>query len=150
MKKIALLFFLFLCAMLLAKKGHAVDTLSSVDLEKDSADIYVFSDIPQHNPEFVGGFIALKEFYKNNIEYPADARAEKIQGTVLVQFLVDVDSTLSNIKVVKGISPSIDKEAIRIVSKMPKWKPGEVQVEKAWKRTKLRYTLPVVFNLTEK
>ena len=79
----------------------------------------------------------------SQIEYPADAQENGIQGRVTVQFLIDVDGSVKDIKVVRGVHPSIDKEAVRVISKSPKWSPGKQRN----KPTKVRYTLPLVFQL---
>ncbi len=76
-------------------------------------------------PSYNGGKQAMFKFIYDNMVYPADAKEKGIQGDVTLKFTVDVDGSLSNIEVVEGLYPSIDAEAVRVVSKMPKWIPGK-------------------------
>lgn len=75
-------------------------------------------------PEFPGGESDLYKFLQNNINYPRFSKEAGITGVVYVEFIVDVDGSLTNIKIAKGVSSDIDQEALRIVKKMPKWIPG--------------------------
>ena len=84
----------------------------------------VVLDFAEVNPEFPGGEEAMGLFIKENFEYPQIAVEMGEQGTVYVEFVVNKDGSIVSEKVVKGVSPSIDKEALRVVKKMPKWKPG--------------------------
>ena len=83
----------------------------------------IFS-IVENEPEYPGGEEALYKFISKNIVYPKSAREKGIQGTVLVEFVVEKDGKLSNIKVIRSADPALDAEAVRVISKMPKWKPG--------------------------
>ena len=98
-------------------------------------------------PTFPGGETKLANYLKSNIKYPADARKNKLSGTVMVSFVVDENGTISNalpIKEVEGdIEHSLAKEAIRVVYNMPKWTPGK---EKG-KAVSVQYNLPVRFEL---
>ena len=75
-------------------------------------------------PSFPGGNGAMIELIKKNIHYPKEAKKDKIQGTVVVSFMVEKDGSVSNIKVFQGVHPLLDKEAVRVIGLMPKWKPG--------------------------
>ena len=75
-------------------------------------------------PEFPGGMGQALTEYLNSREYPADALKDSIEGRVIVEFIIEKDGSITNANVIKGVSPSIDAEAIRIISDMPKWKPG--------------------------
>lgn len=99
----------------------------------------VVLDFAEVNPEFPGGEEAMGLFIKENFEYPQIAVEMGEQGTVYVEFVVNKDGSIVSEKVVKGVSPSIDKEALRVVKKMPKWKPGE----QAGKPVTVRYTIPI-------
>lgn len=98
-------------------------------------------EIVEQNPEFTDG--DLNQWLSKNIEYPTIAAENGIQGRVIVQFVIERDGSATQIKVVRGVDPSLDKEAMRVVSKMPKWKPGMQR----GKPVRFRYTLPVVFRL---
>lgn len=96
-------------------------------------------------PEFPGGTAALMEFIANNLKYPVEAKENGIQGRVTLSFVVDVDGSITDIEVVRGIDPLLDAEAIRIIKSMPKWKPG-MQRGKA---VAVKYTVPVAFRLEQ-
>lgn len=76
-------------------------------------------------PRFVGGKEAMSKYIYSTMKYPQDAKEKGLQGDVQLQFFVDVDGTITNISVVKGVCKSIDDEAVRVVSAMPKWIPGK-------------------------
>ncbi|MDR2918973.1 MAG: energy transducer TonB [Tannerella sp.] len=96
-------------------------------------------------PEFPGGDKALMSYIQEKMVYPKDALKDSIQGRVVVSFIIEKDGSLSSIEVVRGITASLDKEAIRIIRSMPKWKPGE-QRDKV---VRVEYTLPIRFKLPE-
>ena len=97
----------------------------------------------EDGPEFPGGTQALLEYMRTHIRYPADAREQDIQGRVLVVFIVNKDGSIAEPEVVKSVSPSLDEEALRMISTMPKWNPGMQR----GKPVRTRYTLPVNFRL---
>ena len=97
----------------------------------------------EDGPEFPGGTQALLEYMRTHIRYPADAREQDIQGRVLVVFIVNKDGSIAEPEVVKSVSPSLDEEALRLISTMPKWNPGMQR----GKPVRTRYTLPVNFRL---
>ena len=78
-----------------------------------------------------------------NINYPVTAVQNGVQGRVIVQFVVGKTGEISDIKVTRGVDPSLDREAVRVVSAMPKWTPGR----QGGKAVNVRYTLPVTFRL---
>ena len=75
-------------------------------------------------PEFPGGMQALYTFISQKVVYPADAVEQEIQGKVMVQFVVDREGNVKDAVIKQSVSPSLDKEALRVVKSMPKWKPG--------------------------
>lgn len=75
-------------------------------------------------PEFIGGEEALLRWINQNVKYPQIAKDNHVTGRVVVSFIVDVDGTIKDVKVVRSVDPVLDKEAIRVVKSMPKWKPG--------------------------
>lgn len=94
-------------------------------------------------PEFNGGIDAFKKFIMENVKYPAEAANKKIQGKVYVTFDVDVDGKVINATVVRGVSPLLDEEALRVVNAMPAWKPGSIK----GKAVPVSYTVPINFLL---
>ncbi len=98
----------------------------------------------EEKPSFNGG--DANEFSKwvnSRLVYPEIAKENGVQGRVTLQFTVNADGTVSNVKVLRGVDPSLDKEAVRVVSSSPKWKPGK-QRDRA---VKVTYTFPVIFQL---
>ena len=83
------------------------------------------------------------KYLGSNIKYPTISQETGSQGKVIVQFVVDRDGTISNPEVVRGVDPYLDKEAIRVISSMPKWTPG---VQNG-KKVRVEYTVPVSFRL---
>lgn len=101
----------------------------------------VFDQV-EEMPEFPGGMPALIEFLQTNIKYPKDAIKQDVGGRVMVMFVVETDGSISNVRVARKVFPSLDKEAVRVVKAMPKWKPGK---EKG-RPVRVNFTLPVVFS----
>lgn len=99
--------------------------------------------IVEDQPEFPGGTAALLEYLKKNIKYPAICRENNIQGRVLVTFIVNKDGAIVEPEVVKSVNPSLDKEALRVISQMPNWKPGYQR----GKPVRVKFTVPVNFQL---
>ena len=97
------------------------------------------------NPQFPGGQAALVEYLCQNLRYPYDAQRDSIQGRVFVSFVVDKDGSVVCVNVAQSVHPSIDKEAVRVVEGMPKWKPG---MNKG-KNVRVKFTLPITFRLPE-
>lgn len=98
----------------------------------------------EEKPSFNGG--DANEFSKwvnSKLNYPEIAKENGVQGRVTLQFTVNVDGSVSNVKVLRGVDSSLDKEAVRVVSMSPKWKPGK-QRDRA---VKVTYTFPVIFQL---
>lgn len=94
-------------------------------------------------PEYVGGMEAMYSFLKNELQYPEVARNNNIQGTVLLEFVIERDGSVSNVKPLVSLYPECDAEAIRVVKKMPKWKPGE----QMGKPVRCYFNLPIRFTL---
>lgn len=116
------------------------EILSSANDNKDE----IFN-VCEVMPEFEGGLSELMTFLRQNIKYPVSAHKEKIEGRVLVSFVVDKDGSICEANVVKSISPDLDAEALRVVNAMPKWRPGRQN----GKVVRVRYILPISFRLTE-
>lgn len=95
-------------------------------------------------PEFPGGQQALFKYLGDNVKYPVIAQENGIQGRVICQFVVNKDGSIVDIEVVRsGGDPSLDKEAVRVIKSMPKWKPGKQR----GKPVRVKFTLPVNFKL---
>lgn len=109
-----------------------------------TADDNVF-DVVEEAPEFPGGITEMMRYLQNNIKYPLTCYQQGVQGRVIVKFVIDTDGTVVNAEVLKAIDPHLDKEALRVVNTMPKWKPGRQK----GKTVRVRYTLPIHFRLTE-
>ena len=103
----------------------------------------VVFQVVEEMPEFPGGMGEAMKFLGRNIKYPTVAQQAKIEGRVIVQFVVERDGSLSNIHVVRGVSPELDAEAIRVIGLMPKWKPGKQR----GKEVAVKYTVPIIFRL---
>jgi len=99
--------------------------------------------VVENMPEFPGGTQALLQYLKKNIKYPTICQEQGIQGRVVVQFVVNKDGSIVDPEVIKPVNPYLDKEALRVVSTMPKWKPGEQR----GKPVRVKFTLPVQFKL---
>ncbi len=95
-------------------------------------------------PEFPGGQQALFKYLSENVKYPVIAQENGIQGRVICQFVVNKDGSIVDVEVVRsGGDPSLDKEAVRVIKTMPKWKPGKQR----GKPVRVKYTVPVNFKL---
>lgn len=99
--------------------------------------------IVEQYPEFPGGMTEYMKWLTRNLRYPDIARSQKIQGKVVVQFIVNQDGTIADAKVVKSVNPHLDREAMRVIRMMPSWKPG-IQDNKP---CKTMVTVPIVFKL---
>ncbi len=99
--------------------------------------------IVEQYPEFPGGMTEYMKWLTRNLRYPDIARSQKIQGKVVVQFIVNQDGTIADAKVVKSVNPHLDREAMRVIRMMPSWKPG-IQDNKP---CKTMVAVPIVFKL---
>ncbi len=114
-------------------------TLADEEEEDDTQVFFIVEDMP----EFPGGDLALRKFIANSIKYPVIAQENGIEGKVYVTFVVDKDGSVSDAKIARGVDPSIDKEALRVVSNLPRWKPGKQR----GKPVRVSYTVPINFVL---
>ena len=120
------------------KDGNVVGTGRQVQVDENA--IYLVCD---EIPTFPGGMTECMNFISKNIDYPKEAQDNGIQGRVIVQFVVKKDGSITDAKVVRGVDPSLDKEALRIINLMPKWTPGKQR----GKAVNVKYTVPVMFRL---
>ena len=119
-----------------------LDEYDVVEVEPEPEEEEIFM-VVEDQPEFPGGTAALLDYLRKNIKYPAICRENNIQGRVLVSFVVNKDGAIVDPEVVKSVNPSLDKEAVRVISKMPNWKPGSQR----GKPVRVKYTVPVNFRL---
>ena len=110
--------------------------------DEDRPGVYM---IVEQMPEFPGGDKSLFQFIADNTKYPADAKEKGIKGRVFVNFIVEPDGSVSDIRVLRGIGGGCDEEAVRIVESMPKFKPGMQNGE----AVRVSYTVPVIFRLED-
>ena len=112
-------------------------------VEQETEEEQIF-DAPEEQPEFPGGMQALMRFLSLNIQYPQVSRNNGSQGKAIVSFTVNTDGTIQDIELIKSTGDMyLDKEAIRVVGIMPKWKPGRI----AAKPVRVKFALPVNFSL---
>jgi len=130
----------FLIMALMALFGLTTVSAQKTVVAKKNQQVF---DVVEKMPEYPGGQAALFEYLSTNVKYPADAEKQKIQGRVLVTFIVNTDGSITDIEVVKKAFPSLDAEAVRVISGMPKWIPGEQK----GKKVRVKYTIPLSFNL---
>jgi protein TonB len=94
-------------------------------------------------PEFPGGESLLLKYVADSTRYPKDAKTQGIQGKVIVRFMVKADGSVSDVSVLKGVNPSLDKESIRVVKTLPKFTPGELK----GKTVPVWFMIPIQFSL---
>lgn len=100
-------------------------------------------DIVEQMPEYPGGQAALFEFISKNVKYPEDAVKKKVEGKVFVTFVVDTDGKITDVSLMRKVFPSLDAEAIRVISAMPNWIPGKQKGQVV----RVKYTVPIMFRL---
>ena len=103
----------------------------------------LFGEAIEEMASFPGGSVALMQYIKDNVRYPEECQEGAATGRVIVGFTVNEDGSLSDIKVMRSITPKLNKEAIRVVKSMPKWNPAKQN----GKAVKTKYTVPVTFRL---
>jgi TonB family protein len=124
------------------KDQFATDQNSKQDTTNKKSKVF---KVVEQLPEFPGGVEAFGKFLGTNIRYPKDAREKKIQGRDICSFIVEEDGSLSDIKVVKGVSPDIDKESVRVLKLSPNWKAGMQNN----KKVRVQYAVPINYTLAD-
>ena len=125
------------------KKLRSVETVRAIEFKlggKNTSQVY---DMVKDAPEFPGGTKAMMEYLKTNMRYPQIAKENGIQGRVILQFVVDETGKVTDPKILRGVDPALDLEAIRLVEAMPQWTPGKQD----GKAVAVKYTVPVSFKL---
>lgn len=130
----------FLIMALMALFGLTTVSAQKTVVAKKNQQVF---DVVEKMPEYPGGQAALFEYLSTNVKYPADAEKKKVEGRVLVTFIVNTDGSITDIEVVRKAFPSLDAEAVRVISGMPKWIPGEQKGQKV----RVKYTVPLTFRL---
>lgn len=136
---VSVMFGMLVSACGTAKKSAKVGTEAQTEANLNE----VYEDVEQM-PEFPGGIPAMQEFLGRTMKYPEEARKKGIQGRVIIQFVVGKDGRISKARVIQGVESSLDQEALRIISNMPKWKPGKL---KDGTKVNVKFTIPIMFRL---
>ncbi|MEA4917737.1 TonB family protein [Proteiniphilum sp.] len=108
--------------------------------EEETDEIYKVVD---EQPEFPGGLMAMNKYLNDNLRYPGIALERGLSGRVLCIFIVEKDGSINDVQVLRGVDPSLDREAVRVVRQMPPWSPGK----RSGEPVRVRITLPVNFRL---
>ncbi len=111
--------------------------------EKKENDDEIFSMIDGEKADFPGGYNEFKKFIAKNYEYPRQARRQGLEGTISVQFVVERDGSITDVKVLRGVSPECDEEAKRVLKMVPAWKPAKQR----GRAVRNRITLPIKLKL---
>lgn len=114
-----------------------------VQQEEENEEIVNFYVI-EEKPEFPGGNDAMMVWVNKNVKYPEIAKENGVQGKVFIQFVIGKDGKVSDVQVIRGVDPSLDKEAVRVIQSMPAWKPGKQR----GKPVKVSFQLPINFKLS--
>lgn len=136
MKRI--IFTLMPLLFMLTAKAQKTDTLKKVDLSNQ-----IFA-VAEHEPDYPGGIKKYKKYLDTAIHYPISAKQQNLGGRVILSMIVEKDGSLSDIKVERGISDDLDKEAVRVVKNSPKWQPAlqNGRVVRAFWSTIIIFKLP--------
>ena len=110
--------------------------------QESYVDVYDY-DFVDEQPQFPGGERGLVNFINKTREYPYEAYEAGVEGRVLCGFVINIDGSVSNITVLRGNHPDLNREAVRVISEMPKWRAGKM----ANKHVPVLYILPIVFRL---
>ena len=116
---------------------------TAVEVEEEEVEEQQIFQVVEEMPEFPGGMGECMKFLGKNIKYPQISQENGVQGRVIIQFVVNRDGSIVDAQVARGVDPYLDKEALRVVGLMPKWKPGKQR----GKEVRVKYTLPVMFRL---
>jgi len=116
------------------------DEEEMIEIEEDDEEFFM---VVENMPEFPGGDLGLMKFIQKNVRYPAIAKEYNITGKVYVSFIVDKKGNVTNVKIVRGVDKNLDAEAVRVVSSLPKYKPGKQR----GKAVRVMFTIPINFTL---
>ena len=116
---------------------------TAVEVEEEEVEEEQIFQVVEEMPEFPGGQAECMKWLGKNMKYPQISQENGVQGRVIVQFVVNQDGSIVDAQVVRGVDPYLDKEALRVIGNMPKWKPGKQR----GKAVRVKFTLPVMFRL---
>ena len=122
---------------------EVIEEYVAPEIEEEEVVEQEIFQIVEEMPSFPGGDAKMLEYVAKNVKYPQIARESGIQGRVFVNFVVEPDGSVSNVKVLRGIGGGCDEEAVRVVKSMPKWRPGKQR----GKAVRVSFNLPVNFKL---
>ena len=120
----------------------AKEVIAQPEPPKHEEESKVF-DVVEQMPSFPGGQGALLEYLNSHVKYPVVAQENGVQGRVVVSFVVERDGSITDVRVVRSVDPSLDREAARVVSSMPRWTPGKQNGS----AVRVKYNVPVSFRL---
>jgi len=140
MKRV-LIIILLIFITIISFSQEVIDT-TKLGMDNEDNTVFQFAVI-EDKPEFPGGQKALLDYIAKNVIYPEKAKENGVKGRVFVQFVIEKDGTVSNVKVASKVDPYLDKEAVRVVKSMPTWKPGKYK----GKLISVQYLVPITFNL---
>lgn len=123
--------------------GEVLKLKEAVAQPEPKPEVEKLFDVVEQMPSFPGGPSALMEWLSNNVKYPVVAQENGVQGRVVVSFVVERDGSITDVKVVRGVDPSLDREASRVVRAMPRWIPGKQNGS----AVRVKYNVPVAFRL---
>ena len=137
-----------LIVLLVANSAYAGDNEQNVNepppVKKEVIDeIFI---VVEEMPQYTGGIEAMSKFLSDTIRYPVEAFEKGIEGRVICSFVISADGSITDINVLRGVDPSLNKEAVRVIELMPKWKPGKQRGQEV----AVRFTLPIEFKLNSK
>lgn len=110
---------------------------------KSTATEYISYETVEVKPEYPSGMGELSKYLSRNVRYPVTCQENGVQGTVIVQFIVDKEGSVEEVSIATGVDSHLDAEAMRVIGMMPKWKPGKHE----GKEVNVRCTIPVGFRL---
>ena len=119
------------------------DTVIPTNIDGNENDTTFLICVIEHKPEFKGGIGGLMKWIAEHTNYPKEAKKKGITGKVFVQFVIERDGSVSNVKLARKVNPLLDEEAVRVIKMMPKWKPGKQR----GKPVRVMYQIPINFVL---
>ena len=139
MKKLLLIQFI-LSLTILSCPGQENKNISEQNKTKNDMIFVVVEEMPT----FKGGDVnTFRDWVQERVRYPEELKAQKVEGKVFIMFVVETDGTVTNVQIMRGLHPLLDKESVKVVKSSPKWKPG-MQLDKA---VRVRFSITVEYNL---
>ena len=123
----------------IARQADVTEALPQVPITKDSVVLKTVEQLP----EFPGGIVQFMKWLTRNLRYPPIAQSQRIQGKVVVSFIINKDGSIASPTIVQSVDPVLDREALRVVKMMPRWKPGLQN----GKPCRTMFAIPVNFQL---